>query len=75
MKFSIITPTLNRLEFIKKLIKSIKQQTYNNWELIIVDNGSKDGTVEYIKNLRSSKIKLYSQKKKRFCSKINKQRH
>lgn len=73
MKFSIITPTLNRLEFIKKLIKSIKQQTYNNWELIIVDNGSKDGTVEYIKNLRSSKIKLYIQKKKGFVAKsINK---
>ena len=57
MKISIITPTFNSENFISSNINSIKIQTYNNFEHIIIDNKSKDKTLEIIKNEgKNSKI-------------------
>jgi len=41
---SIILPTYNRSELIKRCVNSVLNQTYTNWELIISDDGSKDET-------------------------------
>jgi len=49
MKFSIITPTFNRSHTIERAIKSMQSQTYNNWEMIISDDGSTDKTEEILK--------------------------
>lgn len=57
---SIIIPTFNRVDKLKKAIFSILNQKYNNWELIIVDNESSDGTKEMIKNYKDSRIRFYS---------------
>jgi len=43
-KVSIITPTYNSEQFIKETLESIIAQTYTNWELLITDDCSKDGT-------------------------------
>ena len=51
MKISIITATYNRNKTIKRAILSVKEQMYKNIELIIVDGGSNDGTVDVIKSL------------------------
>jgi len=48
---SIITPSYNSKNFIKDTIESVLNQTYENWEMIIVDDCSKDGSEEYIRNL------------------------
>lgn len=56
MKFSIIIPTYNRASFIEKTIKSVLNQTYQNFELIIVDDGSTDNTEEIVKNIYNEKI-------------------
>lgn len=48
---SIITPTYNSEKFIKETINSVIQQNYNNWEMIIVDDCSKDKTIEFVKNV------------------------
>ena len=57
---SIITPSYNSKRFIKDTIDSVLSQTYQNWEMIIVDDYSSDNSAEYIKNLikNESKIKL-----------------
>lgn len=55
-KISVIMPTYNRGYMIATTIQSIRNQTYENWELIIVDDGSKDDTrqvvEEYLSDIR-----------------------
>ena len=47
---SIIIPTLNSAKFLKECLDSVKKQTYKNIEVLIIDGGSKDSTVEIIKS-------------------------
>ncbi len=57
---SIITPTYNSEKYIEETIASIRSQTHSNWEHLIVDDGSTDGTVELVKRLanQDSRIKF-----------------
>ena len=57
-KVSIILPTYNRAGLIMETIESIRHQTYSNWELIIVDDGSDDNTAEIILQLNDERIQL-----------------
>ncbi|WP_457563536.1 glycosyltransferase family 2 protein [Caminibacter pacificus] len=50
-KVSIIVPNYNGEKFIKDTIDSVKKQSYQNWEMIIVDDCSTDGSPNIIKNL------------------------
>ncbi len=61
IKFSIIIPTYNRAHLIGKTIESLLQQTYSNFELIIVDDGSTDNTEAVITKYTDSRI-LYFKK-------------
>ncbi len=47
---SIVLPTYNREKYLERSISSIINQTYENWELLIVDDGSSDTTLTLIKN-------------------------
>ena len=49
MKVSIITPTYNCAHFIGETIESVINQTYQDWEMLIVDDCSKDNTEEIVK--------------------------
>ncbi|MEH6745910.1 MAG: glycosyltransferase family 2 protein [Maribacter arcticus] len=49
---SIITPTYNSEKFIEETIASVREQTYSNFELIIVDDCSTDRTVEIVKKFQ-----------------------
>ena len=60
--FSVIMPTYNRAKFIDSSIDSVIQQNFDNWELIIVDDGSHDNTKEVIENCKDFRIKYFFQK-------------
>jgi glycosyltransferase involved in cell wall biosynthesis len=45
--FSVILPTYNRWELMEKAIESVKKQTFQDWELLVVDDGSRDGTYDF----------------------------
>nr|WP_263345342.1 glycosyltransferase [Paraclostridium sp. AKS81] len=50
MKVSIITPTYNCGKFIGETIESVVNQSYSDWEMIIVDDFSIDNTQEIVSN-------------------------
>ncbi|MBP3635488.1 MAG: glycosyltransferase family 2 protein [Bacilli bacterium] len=57
---SIIITTFNRKNYLKEAIGSVLNQTYKNYEIIIIDDCSTDGTFEYIKNYyKEDNIKIY----------------
>ena len=51
MKVSIITPTYNSIKYIDQVVNCILSQTFTDWEWIIVDDCSSDGTKDYLKSL------------------------
>ena len=62
MKFSVIIPTYNRANFIGQTILDIINQSYDNWELIIIDDGSTDNTKEVVSKFTHNKnIQYYFQ--------------
>ncbi len=54
--FSIIIPTYNRLNFLKIALNSVLAQNFQNYQIIIVDDGSRDKTKELIHSYKNSKI-------------------
>ncbi len=60
---SIITPLYNGEKFIAETIHSVQQQTYPDWEMIIVDDGSKDRSAQIVQSFldRNDRIKLIRQ--------------
>lgn len=60
---SIIMPTYNRKNIIQKAITSVLNQTYTNFELIIIDDGSDDGTYDLLKSLKDERIRILRHEK------------
>lgn len=55
----IIMPTYNCEKYIKDAIQSVKNQTYKNWRLIIIDDASTDNTIKEIeKNIKEIETKI-----------------
>lgn len=60
---SIVTPTHNCEKYISKTIESILNQTYKDFELIIIDDFSSDGTLQIINSYKDPRIKIIKNKK------------
>lgn len=56
---SIITPSYNSEKFISEAIQSVQKQSYSNWEMIIVDDCSKDKTVDIIQNFMEEDHRIH----------------
>mgnify|MGYP001028191150 FL=1 len=69
---SIIMPTLNREKFIAETTFSIQKQTYTNWELIIMDDGSDDNTNKIVARLKETddRIQYHNNGVKRITGKL-----
>jgi glycosyltransferase involved in cell wall biosynthesis len=70
---SIITPCLNRVEFVAEAVESVQQQNYSDWEHLVMDGGSTDGTLELLSQYPH--LKVLSQPDKGLYDAINKGFH
>jgi glycosyltransferase involved in cell wall biosynthesis len=61
--FSIIIPTYNREKSITNCLKSVINQTFSDFEILVIDNKSTDNTIDKIKNFSDERIKLFSNDK------------
>lgn len=55
---TIIMPTFNNQETIDQAISSVLNQTYDNWELLIIDDGSTDETLDIVRNFKNINNKI-----------------
>jgi glycosyltransferase involved in cell wall biosynthesis len=63
MKFSIVMPTFNGMKYLGQAVESVLSQNYKDWELIISDDGSTDGTRDYISGLKDPRVRVHLQPK------------
>src|SRR5439155_19601878 len=56
---SVVIPTRNRLGFLQEAVESVRRQTYANWELIVVDDASEDGTWVWLCSLNDLRIRTF----------------
>ena len=71
INLDILLPTYNSTKYLKECLKSIKNQTYKNFRLLIIDGGSKDNTLDVIKS-SGIRYKIISKKDKSFNDGVNK---
>ena len=57
---SVVIPTFNRADVLSRAINSVLSQTYDNWEIIIIDNNSSDDTKLLMKSFDNHKIKFFT---------------
>jgi GT2 family glycosyltransferase len=55
---SVVIVNLNRRDLLENCLRSLWAQTFTDFEVIVVDNGSSDGSVVYLKSIRNSKLKI-----------------
>ena len=60
--FSVIIPLYNKAPYIQRALESVLTQTYTNFEIVVVDDGSSDGGEVIVSNINHHKIHLISQK-------------
>ena len=70
-KVSILIPLYNSENYIEETIQSCLNQTYENIEIIIVDDGSTDKSLQIAKSFESGKLKVYSQPNSGACKARN----
>lgn len=55
--FTVVIPTYDRLPFLREAVDSVLGQSFGEWELLVVDDGSSDGTGPYCRGLEDSRIR------------------
>lgn len=73
VKISVILPVFNASKYINDSVNSVLQQTYKNFELIIINDGSTDNSSEILNHLamKDSRIKLYERQNKGLVNTLN----
>lgn len=61
-KISILMPTLNAAKYLCSTLESVFHQTFDDWELVVMDGGSSDGTLEILERYRHPNVRVFVQK-------------
>ncbi|WP_202079444.1 glycosyltransferase family 2 protein [Caldalkalibacillus salinus] len=61
-KFSVVIPLYNKRNYIKATVLSVLEQTFSDFEVIVVDDESNDGSLDQIKDIKDKRLKITEQK-------------
>ena len=62
MFFSVVIPVYNKEKEIRSTLETVLVQSFIDFEVVLVDDGSSDGSMEIVKGIKDSRIRLFSQK-------------
>lgn len=73
IKFSVIMPCYNSKEYVKYAVESIIRQRYQNWELIAINDGSRDNTLAILNEFsdKDDRIKVFSKENGGYATAVN----
>src|SRR4028119_2409178 len=60
-KVSVIIPAYNAMAYLPETLESVLNQTFTDFEVLIINDGSSDGIVEWASEIKDSRVKLISQ--------------
>lgn len=61
MQVSVVIPTYNRAAFIREALTSVLQQTFQDFEILVIDDGSTDNTADLVKQIGDARIRYLTQ--------------
>lgn len=61
MRFSVIMPLYNKAPYVRKAVESVVDQTFADWRLVVVDDGSTDGGSDIVSGIEDSRIRIIRQ--------------
>ena len=67
--FSIIVPNYNNSKYLYRCIKSVTDQTFKNWELLIIDNNSNDNSLDIVNSFNDKRVKTITIKNRGIIAK------
>ena len=70
-KISVIIPCYNAIRFLKDTLDSVFRQNHSNLEIIVIDDGSTDGSLEYLGGLQDARLMVKKNKGKGACAARN----
>ena len=70
-KFSVVVPVYNKANFVKQTIQSVLDQDFTDYELVLVNDGSTDGSLQILKAFDAPNITLLDQENQGLCAARN----
>lgn len=70
--FSIIIPVYNKEKFVKNTLDTVLNQTFQNYEIIVVNDGSTDNSLEILRTINDPRLKIFSQENQGAAASRNK---
>lgn len=70
-KISVIIPLYNKEMYIKRAIDSVLAQTFQDYEIVVIDDGSKDASADVVRNIYDTRIRLIQQTNAGECAARN----
>jgi glycosyltransferase involved in cell wall biosynthesis len=64
-------PVYNGMPFLPETLDSLLGQSYENFELLVIDDGSTDGSLDYLKSVKDRRVRLISQENRGLCATLN----
>ena len=62
MLISVVIPVYNKRKSIRRTVESVLNQTYKDYELLVVDDGSTDGSMDELNSIKDSRLKCFYKK-------------
>jgi exopolysaccharide biosynthesis WecB/TagA/CpsF family protein len=71
LQFTVGIPVFNGMPYLRESMESILRQTYADFEILVINDGSKDDSLEYLKSVRDPRVRIVSQQNQGLTATLN----